>query len=371
LKAGLGGFDLSRALARPPRILVVDDDWFSRDLLRSTLAATGCEVHTACDGQEGLQLARRIRPDLALVDIHMPRLDGVALCEALKGEEATRFVPVIIVTALEGEAVKLRAIEAGADDFLAKPYSALVLLTRARSLLRIKRLHDELEARNRLLRRALDHYVSPDITEELLRDPERRLQLGGETRFVSVLFADIRNFTRYTEEHSGAQVVGTLNRIFAALSEVVFSHRGTLDKFLGDGLMAFFGAPLAGEDDAQRAVDCAIEMQHRFRGMRSAGGEELLGLDLGIGLHSGEAVVGNIGSEALMDYTVVGGVVNIAKRLQEKARGGEILISRSTYGRVRVEARRQRRAFRLPGRQKGMAVYAVRLAPCPAEREDT
>jgi adenylate cyclase len=333
--------DLTGIFDRPASILVADDDWLNRDLLKTYLTKAGYEVVTAADGQTALELALQSPPDLALVDVQMPRMNGLELCAALKSSPGTRFVPVVMVTALDSEEEELKAIEVGADDFIIKPYRSLVLLTRVRSLLRIKRLHDEIEAYNRLLRQVLDRFLAEDVTDVILTDPERYLQLGGELRPVTVLFADIRGFSRFTEVHTAPEVIETLNRIFEVLSQVVFTHRGTFDKYLGDGLMAFYGAPVAGEDDAQRAINSAIEMQFRFQKLCEETGEDLVDLGLGIGLHSGEAVVGNIGSERVMDYTVVGYVVNVAKRLQEIAKGSQILISEATFEQVEgLEAER-------------------------------
>jgi adenylate cyclase len=351
--------DLGRILDRPPKILIVDDDWLNRDLLKAYLTGSGCQVTTAADGQQALDMALETPPDLALVDIQMPRIDGLSLCRELKSNPKTRFVPIVIVTALDSEEEKLKAIEVGADDFVSKPYNAVVLLTRVRSLLRIKRLHDEVESRNHLLRQVLNRYVAEDVAEVILTDPERHLKLGGEMRPVTVLFADIRGFSRFTERHSAPEVIAALNAIFQALSQVVFEHRGTFDKYLGDGLMTFYGAPVAETDDAQRAVDSALEMQRRFQALRDKHAEDFRDLGLGIGLHSGEAVVGNIGSEKVMDYTVVGDVVNIAKRLQEEAGGGQILLSRDTFELVSVEGARKLTGIALPGRQGTVEAYLI------------
>jgi len=325
--------DLTSVFGRPPRVVVADDDWLNRDLLQAYLTQSGCLVTTAADGLAALELARAHPPDLALVDIQMPRMDGLTFCQRLKADPQTRFVPVVIVTALDTEDEKLRAIAVGADDFVTKPYNSIVLLTRVRSLLRIKKLHDDLESRNLLLRQVLDRYVAEDVADTILTDPERYLKLGGEIRPVTVLFADISGFTLFTEKRSGREVVETLNRSFAALSQVVFNHRGTFDKYLGDGLMAFYGAPLAGDDDAARAVATALEMQSVFAQLRREN-HDMADLGLAVGLHAGEAIVGNIGSVKVMDYTVVGDTVNIAKRLQEQAEGGQILISRAVYDQV-------------------------------------
>lgn len=350
--------DLGKIFDRPPRILIVDDDWLNRDLLKAYLTASGCEVVTASNGEQALEMALSEPPDLTLADIQMPRMDGLTLCSELKAAPETRFVPVVIVTALDSEEEKLKAIEVGADDFVSKPYNAVVLLTRVRSLLRIKQLHDEVESRNQLLRQVLNRYVAEDVAEVILTDPERHMKLGGELREVTVLFADIRGFTRYTEQHAAAEVIAALNSIFQALSEVVFEHRGTFDKYLGDGLMIFFGAPVAEDDDAQRAVEAALEMQTRFQELRRTE-SDFAELGLGIGVHSGEAVVGNIGSDELMDYTVVGDVVNVAKRLQERAGPGELLLSDETYRAVDVGRPAAGRELELPGRRGGIKAYLI------------
>lgn len=354
--------DLGRILERPPNILIVDDDWLNRDLLEAYLTASGCQVLTASNGKEALDIVSEYPPDLVLADVQMPVMDGLTLCRTLKSLPETRFVPVVIVTALDSEEERLNAIEAGADDFVSKPYNAIILLTRVRSLLRIKQLHDEVESRNRLLRQVLNRYVAQDVADVILTDPERHLKLGGELRRVTVLFADIRGFTQYTEQNEAPDVITALNDIFHSLSEVVFSLRGTFDKYLGDGLMAFYGAPVAGDDDAQRALDSAIEMQRRFAALQRERGRRYRGLGLGIGLHTGDAIVGNIGTEEVMDYTVVGDVVNVAKRLQEQARAGDILISEATYAVVQIKGSEKIGGLRLPGRSEDISARRIRAA---------
>ncbi len=354
--------DLTEILHRPPRILIADDDWLNRDLLETYLTTAGGEVMAVSDGLTALEHARETPPDVALVDVQMPRMDGLSLCRELKNARETQFVPVIIVTALDSEEEKLKAIEAGADDFVSKPYNSVVLLTRVRSLLRLKKLNDEVESRNHLLRQVLNRFVAEDVADTILTDPERYLKLGGEIRPVTVLFADISGFTAYTERHSGPQVIETLNRLFPALSQVVFAHKGTFDKYLGDGLMAFYGAPVAAEDDAARALATAVEMQRVFGELREQVGEDFAGLSLSIGLHSGEAIVGNVGSEEVMDYTVIGDVVNVAKRLQEEAGGDQILLSEATLSLAGAEGERDQRTVRLTGRVEPITAYLIESA---------
>jgi class 3 adenylate cyclase len=351
--------DLRSVFERKPRILVVDDDWLNRDLLANYLMSSGCEVIAATDGEAALEAIGEQPPDLALVDVQMPRMDGLELCRRLKSSPATRFMPVVIVTALDSEERELKAIEAGADDFITKPYRSAILLTRVRSLLRIKKLHDEIEMRNRLLRQTLNRYMAEDLTDVILTDPERYLKLGGEIRAVTVLFADIRGFSHYAEGHSGAEVISTLNRLFAELSQVVFDHRGTFDKYLGDGLLAFYGAPVPGDDDAQRALDTALEMQRVFRQVCDTAEDDLSSLALGVGLHSGEAVVGNIGSEQMMDYTVVGDVVNVARRLTDLADPWQVLLSETTFGKIAAASAKKIGPVDLPGRREKVVAYSI------------
>jgi len=315
---------------RLPRILVVDDSKLNRELLEAYLLQMGAEVDTARDGQEGFEHAIQNPPDVVLTDLNMPRLDGLDLCRQLKAHPATQFVPVVMLTAAEGDEEKLKAIEAGADDFMTKPYSSLMLMTRVRTLLKTKHLSDQLQGRNRLLHQLLNRYVSPEVADMILKDPEKHLRLGGFTRPVTILVADIRGFTRFTESSSAAHVVETLNSIFSALTPVIFKHGGTFDKYLGDAIMAFYGAPMSGPDDHVRAARTALEMQTVFAALQ-AQQPPLKQLGLGIALNSGDAIVGNVGSETVMDYTVIGDTVNVTHRLQGEARSGEVLISAETY----------------------------------------
>src|SRR6185436_12357915 len=349
---------------RKPKVLIADDDWLNRDLLENYLTRMGADVISTTDGSKAVELATGDPPDLILMDMQMPRMDGLEACRQLKSNPVTQFVPLVIITAMEGDEEKIKALEAGADDFITKPFSSFLLMTRLRALLKIKQLNDQLQARNRLLHKVLNRYLAPEVTDTILTDPEKHLRLGGEVRLVTVLFTDLRGFTDFTEKHTAAEVVETLNRVFSELTQVVFKHRGTFDKYLGDGLMAFYGAPLSSPDDPLRAVRSALEMQAVFEKLRAAPGSLLEELRLGIGLHSGEATVGNIGSEQVMDYTVIGDTVNVAERLTEEARPGEILISQATYNLVKdqiVAQSSESRAIR--GRTEPVTVYALQNTP--------
>jgi class 3 adenylate cyclase/ActR/RegA family two-component response regulator len=321
------------------KILAVDDDFDNVELLRIYLQLAGYQVTTARSGEEALQKVARDPPDLILLDIVMPGLDGYQVCAQLKEDKATQFIPIVMITALQEKEDRVKGIEAGADDFLSKPFDEHELMARVKSLLRIKGLHDEVEQKSELLFKIMNRYVTKEVSTLILDAPDRYLKLGGESRIVTVLFADIRGFTEFAGTHSAKRVVTVLNRFFSELTRVIFKYKGTFDKYIGDAVMAFYGAPVSYEDDVIRALQTALEMQQVFGQMKEKWqSEELTPLALGIGLNTGEAVVGNIGSEKVMDYTVIGDTVNVAKRLQEIADPNQILISQSTYQQVREQA---------------------------------
>lgn len=316
-----------------PRILVVDDNARNRQLLETLLKRQGYGVVAVADGETALHQARENALDLIILDVMMPGMDGYAVAQELRQDPQLRAIPILMLTALRELEDKVRGLEAGADDFLVKPFNAVELLARVRSLLRIKQLHDELQLKNALLERVLTRYMSQDIAQEILSNPEANLQLGGSIHVISVLFADIRGFTRFAEQRDATRVLKVLNEIFNQLTPLVFEYHGTLDKYLGDALMAIYGAPVPQHNSPEAAVRTAWAMQKQFKALKSVN-PELAELGLGIGIATGEAIVGNVGSDQLMDYTAIGHTPNLAKRLQEAALGGQILIDMPTYERI-------------------------------------
>jgi adenylate cyclase len=211
------------------------------------------------------------------------------------------------------------------------------------------------------LRDTLSRYVSPAMTEEILRNPEI-LQLGGQRRHLTVLFADIMAFTSLSEKMDPAEVVEVLNRFFTQMVDLVFEYQGTLDKFLGDGLMAFFGAPREVPHAASLAVGCAIAMQQRLQDLQQQGATPIRGMRVGV--NTGEAIIGNIGSEKRMDFTIIGDVVNVASRLVEVAREQEalIVIGGATYREVEGNfSVKQGPSVILRGRQELTVSYLVEV----------
>ena len=345
--------------ASTPRILAVDDNRQNLDLLTKALTSAQYEIITATDGPTALNLVESAAADLVLLDVMMPGMSGYEVCERIRANETTRLLPVVMLTALHDVSHRIRGIEAGADDFLTKPFNREELLTRVKSLLRIKTLHDDIETKNRLLRTLFGRYVSEEVAAEIIADPERQLKLGGEKREVTVLFGDLRGFTPLAERLDPQDAVDILNVYLTHVIDVVFEHRGTLDKFRGDGFMAFFGAPIGHDEHPSSAVRCALVMQERLKGVSFARFPDLH-LHMGIGINTGTVIAGNIGSERRTDYTVIGNEVNVAQRFESNAGPGQILITGSTYERVKdsVEVR-ELGLLRVAGKQDGVLAYDV------------
>jgi class 3 adenylate cyclase len=320
------------------RILVVDDNPAETFTTRTRLEAEGYDVLTAGNASDALQLITAGLADMVLLDVGLPDFDGFETCRRVREWELevhghSPVLPVVMVT---GRPVQERvvALEAGADDFLSKPVNQVELLARVRSLLRIKMLHEQLETRNKLLYDALQRSVSAPVAQQILEDPIRYLRPGGERRTVTVLFADLRGYNRVADELEPHQAIIVLNTYLGRIIDVIFGHGGTVNQLLGDGVMCLFGAPVAHGDDAWRAVEAALDLQDESLAVAPPGLPDVR-LSMGIGITTGDAIVGHIGSEKRVDYTAVGAVVNLAARFQNQAGPGQILITRPTYDLVR------------------------------------
>jgi adenylate cyclase len=185
-------------------------------------------------------------------------------------------------------------------------------------------------AREEVARANYSRFMPEYVVKQLLERPDS-FKLGGTNQTITVLFADIRGFTAISETENPEKLVGLLNRYFSAMSEIIFAHGGTLDKYIGDGLMAIFGAPTASQEDADNAIQTAIEMQKRVQILnKELKIEGFKAIEIGIGLHTGVATVGYIGSDQRSEYTAIGDTVNLASRLESCAEGGQILISEAT-----------------------------------------
>jgi adenylate cyclase len=300
------------------RVMVVDDSLLACNLVSEGLTGQGYEVSTFQDPFAALEAVDQLKPTIVLTDLDMPGIDGAELCRRLKDGPASA-TPVIILTANDADTQRVQGLRAGADDYVRKGTSMEELAARIESILRRTQ---ETERMRRLFAR----YTSDAVVEEILRTGN--VVLSGEKRDVTVVFADIRNFTALSETLPPEQVMTLLNEVLGRLADAVLSWGGTLDKFLGDGLMAVFGAPVAHEDDAHRAVQAALQM---IESVRTRNGEaQGPTLEVGIGINSGVVVAGSLGSARHTEYTCIGDTVNVAARLCALAGPGEILVGQNT-----------------------------------------
>ena len=335
-----------------PLVLAVDDLPTNIRLLDAVLSPRGYRVISAGSGPEALQRVKDHDPDLVLLDIVMPGMDGYEVCRRLREDPATAFLPVVMITA-SGDQEKLRAIEAGADDFVTKPFDQAELLARVRSLVRIKRYHDTIEGQaaelaewNRTLEQRvqqqveqlermgrLRRFLSPQLADLVISSGDESF-LDSHRREITVVFCDLRGFTAFAEISEPEEVMGVLGDYYAALGDLVSRFEGTLERFTGDGLMAFFNDPLPCEDAPLRAVRMAVAMRSRIQGLARDWIRHGYDLSLGVGLAQGYATLGQIGFEGRSDYTAVGSVPNLAARLCAAARPWQILLSRRVHAAV-------------------------------------
>jgi class 3 adenylate cyclase/CheY-like chemotaxis protein len=334
-------------LSEPGTILVVDDLPQNIRLLEAVLAPRGHTVVPAASGREALERAPEV--DLVLLDILMPEMDGYAVCRALRADPATRFLPVVMITA-SGEQEKLASIEAGADDFVAKPFDQSELLARVGSLLRLKRYHDtietqaaELAAWNRELEQRvaeqvealerlgrLRRFLSPQLAEVVISSGGESF-LQSHRREITVVFCDLRGFTSFAETVEPEDVMHVLGEYHEALGDLIHRFEGTLERFTGDGLMVFFNDPLPCPDAPERAVRMAVAMRTRVGRLAEGWRRRGYDLDFSVGVAQGHATLGRIGFEGRSDYAAIGSVTNLAARLCAEAGPGQILVSQRVH----------------------------------------
>jgi class 3 adenylate cyclase len=323
------------------RILIVDDNESNRALLEHRLAAQGHTTLSAASGREALTVMETDVPDLVLLDLMMPDMNGFEVLTTMHGRDELRNVPVIVVTGLQDEEGVVRCIEAGAQDYLIKPLNPVVLRARIRACLERKAWRDreqtyqrELERSYAFIRKVFGRYLSDDVVGRIL-DEKDGLKLGGGLQRVTIMMTDLRGFTGLSQKLAPTDVVKLLNIYLEEMNAIIARYGGTIDEIIGDAILALFGAPLLREDDAARAVACAVEMQLAMENVnQQARAEGLPALEMGIGLNTGEVVVGNIGSELRSKYAVVGHHVNLTGRIESFTVGGQILASEYTVNAV-------------------------------------
>jgi class 3 adenylate cyclase/CheY-like chemotaxis protein len=340
------------AVNAAPTILIIDDTPQNIRLLDAVLSPQGYRIVAAGSGREGLERISTENPSLVLLDIVMPDMSGFEVCRRIRENPATRLLPVVMLTS-SGDQDKASAIEAGADDFIERPFSQPELLARVRSLLRIKAYYDTIQAQalelaawnqtlearvraqveelQRLSR--LRRFLSPQVADLIVSSGNEGM-LEGHRREITVVFCDLRGFTAFAETAEPEDVMKVLAEFHSELGQLVFRFEGTLEWFAGDGIMTIFNDPFPCPDPSMRAVRMAVAMQGRFRELTAGWRKHGYDLGLGIGIAAGYATLGKIGFEARWEYSAVGSVVNMASRLCDEAEGGQILIEPRAYAAV-------------------------------------
>lgn len=292
-------------------------------------------------------------PSLLLVDYESGCREEFASLRLLLSQPAFVGIPLFFMASVKEKEVDEKCYQMGATVVLHKPFSDTAMVRIERAALQqqmtknyekivqkqtselaaakeIKRLNEQLETRNALLHQILGKYFSDEVVDVILEQPEGAA-IGGEKRTLAVMMADLRGFTALSERLSADMVVAMLNHYLEEMTEVILKYRGTIIEFIGDAILAVFGAPLVAEHATDDAIAAAIEMQNRMEGVNRYNTEHgYPEIEVGIGIHTGEAFIGNIGSEQFMRYNVIGQVVNICSRIQTYSVGGQVLVSEQT-----------------------------------------
>jgi len=334
-----------------PKILVVDDEPRNIRLMEAVLTSHGYAVTSASSGPEALERVKGDLPDLVLLDIQMPEMNGYDVCRRLRDDPATRFLPVVMVTSSDSE-VRVSAIEVGADDFITKPLNQQELLARVRSLIRIKQYHDTIESQaaeltewNRTLEARvgeqveelekmsrLRRFLSPTLAEIILSSGEDLLE--SHRREIAVLFADLRGWTAFSVTTEPEEVMGVIREFHAAMGTLILEFEATVGWFAGDGLMVWFNDPIPCPDPAAKAVRMAVAMRGVMTELTSKWRKRGHELDFSVGIALGYATLGRIGFDGRYDYGAVGSVMNLASRLCAEAGSGQILVNERVFAEV-------------------------------------
>jgi adenylate cyclase len=321
-----------------PLVLVADDMPANVEILQMRLESRGYDVAVANDGDNALARIVDLKPDLILLDIMMPGIDGIEVCRRVRADPTLPYTPIVMVTAKADKKDVAAGLDAGADDYLTKPIDHAELMARVRSMLRIKELYDQLAELNGVLEQRvrdqverierlghLRRFLPPQVAELMLTKGDTILD--SHRREIVVVFCDLRGFTAFSETAEPEDVMEVLNTYHRTLGPIMQKYGATVDRFAGDGAIMYFNDPLPVPDAPQRALRMAAEMRAEMAtlcdGWRKRGNE----LGFGVGIAQGHATLGRVGFEARSDYTAIGSVMNLAARLSDDAADGEILVS--------------------------------------------
>jgi class 3 adenylate cyclase len=311
-------------MAKKPKILIADDEPFNVDYLEQEFEDSNFDIITAVNGLEALEKARSEKPDLLLLDIMMPIMDGFAVLSQLKDDPTLRDIPVLVISAMSDLQSMIKGINQGAEDYLPKPFEPTLLHARVSACLEKKRLRDE-------HRRILHTFADKEVAEELM---SKGFSLGGTHTQITSMFTDIRNFTTITEANDPSVVMDLINQYYLIVIETVQAFGGNANQMQGDGLMSFFGAPVSYPDHAQRAVNSALEIRKQLAEFnKEQAAKNGLQIEVGIGIATGRVVAGYAGTQSRATYICVGDIVNLSARLESytKTVKKPIVIDAATY----------------------------------------
>lgn len=304
---------------------MVDDHRFSRTVLSRILNAAGYRVEVAKSALEALELVRSHEPDAFILDTEMPGMDGIELCWRLREQARFRVTPILVCTTNEDRYLLRSAFTAGCDDFLVKPLEPLLVVARLGGLLKKSDYYKQLER----IRADLARYVSPRIRKLIeRRAADQSASPPPQQREVCILFSDIRGFTALSQSIEPTELFRAVSQHLGTQVECVYTHHGYVDKFGGDGVMAVFD----GEEMAYDACRCALDIMERVSTLPPLSDDSPV--PVGVGIHAGPVVIGNIGSGDHLDYTAIGETVNVAARLCGHADPMTIIVSEAVHDRV-------------------------------------
>jgi len=356
-------------------VLVVDDEPISLEVVSQQLKLQAVNVIKSVNGVDALEkIQNGLQPDLILLDVIMPGKSGIDVCQEIRQKFSSNELPIIMLTGQDQVSDIVKGLEAGANDYLTKPVSNNELMARLKTHLhianlskslraaneRVEKQKRKLEIRNSFIKKTFGRYLSDEIVESILETPQG-LKLGGEKKEVTILMSDLRGFTSIGERLQAEDVLWVLNNYLRKMTDIIFKHQGTIDEIIGDAILVIFGAPFTKPDDACRAIACALEMQLSMNEVnihnQQMGCPEL---SMGIGINTGEVIVGNIGSARRAKYGVIGSNVNLTSRIESYTLGGQILISEQTLKSCQQKLRIDRQMEVMPkGLKEPITIYEI------------
>lgn len=322
------------------KVLIVEDDEIQRVILIEFFSSLGYETDFAVDGQTGLEKALASKPDIILLDVYLPVKDGIDVLDEIREVPEMEYTIIVMMSADTSEDITVLGLLKQADEFVYKPVRTSELALKLRQLVDRKNNRLALHEMNRRLlaeKEILSHYFSDDVVAKIVENQHQN-KMSGENLVASILFFDIRNFTSISETLKPNLVADLLNLIFTDVMDIILSNDGSVNKLIGDAILATFGCPFNTEKDAFNAVKCAMAISNTIEFFNKVKPSYLEHeLKIGIGITTGEVFAGNIGSYRRMEYTVIGDVVNTASRLQNltKKAGVNILIDGNTRNAVK------------------------------------